>query len=463
MNKSSAKIFQYRGFTPFNLIFRRHFTLSPVVVLSLFLILVIIGTITLTLPISRQGSSDTVITDALFTASSAVSLTGLTVQDTSTFWTPAGRIVILALIFISGTSYLCISTFLLVRISQWFSYSSTLSLGNTLGINRRNGFSRLMVKVITFAIGIQILGSVSLFIQFYASYPVHDTIWQATSHAISSFNNSGFMFFTSVDNFSQFQNDKRFLITTMLITFIGSLGYAVTIDIVKSRSFTLLNLNSKLVVIFTGLLIIVGGILILILEYHNPETLGPLSAADKVLNSLFQSISSRSSGFSSLHINSTTDSLKFLFTGLMFVGGAAGSTAGGIKLNTFALIVLTNIAIVKGRTQIRLFGKEIPIRQGQFAIAIAIISVCLVLLSTGILLILEDGLNFDRLFFDTVSAFSSVGFTTGIAESVSEKGRLVLVLVMLTGRFGIVFLGLTMVNSYQGKTFRYVQERVTIG
>jgi trk system potassium uptake protein TrkH len=147
----------------------------------------------------------------------------------------------------------------------------------------------------------------------------------------------------------------------------------------------------------------------------------------------------------------------------MFVGGAAGSTAGGIKLNTLALIVLTNVAIMKGRTQIHIFGKEIPTQQGQFAIVLALISVCLILLSTSALLMLEDGLEFDRVFFDTVSAFSSVGFTTGIAESVSETGRLMLVMIMLVGRFGVLFLALTMVNTHKSKTFRYVQERVTIG
>ena len=463
MNKSRDMTFKKRGFGPFNFEFRSHYTFSPVKTLTFFLILVLIGTIVLISPISRQETSDTAITDALFTATSAVTLTGLTVQTTSTFWTPFGQIVILLLILVSGSSYLSISTFLLIRISQWFSSKNTLSSGNTLGINRLNGFSRLTLKVVTFAIAIQILGSIALFIQFYYTYPLHDSIWQAISHAISSFNNSGFVFFSNVDNFSQFQNNKVLLITTMLITLIGGLGYIVFSDIMKSRSFTRLNLNSKLVVFCAGLLIIVGGILILVLEYQNPDTLGSLSITDKIINSLFQSVSSRSSGFSSLNVGSTTESLNFLFTGLMFVGGAAGSTAGGIKLNTLALIVLTNVAIMKGRTQIHIFGKEIPTQQGQFAIVIALISVCLILLSTCALLMLEDGLEFDRVFFDTVSAFSSVGFTTGIAESVSETGRLMLVMIMLVGRFGVLFLALTMVNTHKSKTFRYVQERVTIG
>lgn len=463
MNKSHDMTFKNKGFRSFNFAFRSHFTFSPLTILSFFLILVLIGTIVLILPISRQGPSDTILTDALFTATSAVTLTGLTVQDTATFWTPFGQIVILSLILISGSSYLSISTFLIIRISQWFSSKNTLSLGKTLGINRRNGLSHLTLRVVTFAIAIQILGSIALFIQFYYAYPLHDSIWQAISHAISSFNNSGFVFFSNVDNFSQFQDNKLLLITTMFITFIGGLGYIVTTDIMKSRSFTRLHLNSKLVIFCTGLLIGVGGVLILVLEYHNPDTLGPLSITDKIINSLFQSVSSRSSGFSSLHVGSTADSLNFLYTGLMFVGGAAGSTAGGIKLNTLALIVLANIAIVKGRTQIRILGAEVPTQQGQFSIVIALISVCLILLSTGTLLMIEDGFDFDRIFFDTVSAFSSVGFTTGVAESVSEKGRLILVMVMLTGRFGVLFLALTMVNSHKSKTFRYVQERVTIG
>ena len=436
---------------------------SPVFLLYAFASLIVVGTLLLLLPFTRHEGGFTPFMDAFFTAASAVTLTGLVVQDTSTYWTRIGQVIILGLIFVGGLGFMTIATFLLVLISQRVAPTQGLLAKGNLGVNRLGGLLHLAIGVALTAAAIQVVGFAVLVLRFYSLYPLAEAVWQAAFHSVSSFNNAGFVVLTEPDGLAHFRGDELVLIPMVVLIFLGGTGYAVMADVVKSRKFSLFRMNTKLVLSLSALLLVVGTLAFLALEYQNPATLGTLGVEGKILNSAVQSASSRTAGFNTVDFGATREPTNFFLSSLMFVGGASGSVAGGIKVNTLAVVMIALISMIRGRSQASAFGREIPQEQVQIGMVVIGIFITFVFLIALSLTFLEQELHLIDLFFESVSAFGTVGFSTGLTSDLSHWSRLVLIIAMFLGKFGTVALGLALVQRSAGEAFRYAQERVTIG
>ena len=435
---------------------------SPYLLFGGFAILISVGTALLLLPFTNTSGNITPFTDALFTATSAVTVTGLVVVDTPTYWTFPGQLIIMFLIFTGGLGIMTSATFLLIIIGQRITLSNRLLMRETLGVNQLGGLVRLTRYIVFTIVGIQVVGFLLLFARLYSEFPVSTALWQAGFHAVSGFNNAGFVVFPDSQSLERFQQDYAILLTMTLLIILGTLSYSVLVDIVRYRRFTRYTLDSKLVVTGTIAMILVGTAVILVAEYGNSATLGPMAFGDKVLNAMFQAVSGRTAGFTSVDFESMEQHSNFFIVGLMFIGGASASTAGGIKVNTFAVLLVAVLSSIGGRTYVTAFGREIPQAQIYRALAVLLLGMAMVF-AVAFLLTISEGFPFIQILFETVSAFATVGLSTGITSELSELGRIIIILTMYLGRVGPLTLALVLTQREETAPYRYAEERVKIG
>ena len=436
---------------------------SPLVIIYAFGGLITVGTLLLLLPWTQTAGGFTPFLVALFTATSAVTVTGLVVQDTAFYWTRMGQVIILGLMFVGGLGFMTIATFLLILIGQRVTLAQRLLVKESLGVNQLGGLVRLTIAIVLVAAGIQLVGFIALFIRFSFIYSPAEAVWQAVFHAVSGFNNAGFVALQEPEGLRHFRGDKVILGIIAALIFLGAISYWVMVDVVRYRRFSLFTLNTKLVLVLTVVLLAIGTLAFLASEYRNPGTLGPLSVEEKLVTSVFQSVSGRTAGFSTVDFGETEKQTNFFFSGLMFVGGASASVAGGIKVNTLAVVLVAILSTLRGRTHAAAFGREMPQAQVQRAMVIGAVSTAFVFLVAIVLTSAQDGVEFIDLFFETVSAFGTVGLSTGITADLSAVGQLILVMAMFVGRLGPFAIGLAMAQRQEADAFRYAQERVTIG
>ena len=436
---------------------------SPIVLLYSFIGFILAGTLLLLLPFTSRAGGFTPFVDALFTATSAVTVTGLVIQDTATYWTPAGQGIILALIFIGGLSFMAIATFLLILIGRRLSLGQRMLARDSYQVNQLGGLVRLTVKIVLVAAGIQIAGFVALAVRFSLLSDLEgQPIWQALFQAVSGFNSAGFVNLPEGQSLSAFRTDKVVLGIMGLLIFLGAISYFVMVDVARLRRFSLFSLNTKIVLILTGLLTLSGALVFFTSEVDNPNTLGNLSIGDKIMVSVFESTSGRTAGFSTVSYDETAQHTNFFFTALMFIGGASASVAGGIKINTLGVVLVAVLSTLGGRAHTRAFGRELPHVQVQRATAIAVMALIVVFLFALVLTFSEPKFAFIDLLFEAVSAFGTVGLSTGLTPDLSQGGHLILIVAMFLGRVGPFTLGLMMIERGEFDLYRYAQERVTI-
>ena len=436
---------------------------SPAILIYAFAGLITLGTVLLLLPFTHHGGGFTPFMDAFFTATSAVTVTGLVVQDTPVYWTRIGQVFILALMFVGGLGFMTIATFLLVLTGHRVTLAQRIVVRESLGVNQLGGLVRLTVGIVLVAVGIQLIGFLALFIRFSFLYPAPEAVWQAAFHTVSGFNNAGFIALKEAGGLLSFRGDEAVLGIIAVLILLGAIGYWVMVDVVRFRRFSLFTLNTKLVLTLTAVLLLVGTAAFLAMEYQNEDTLGPLGTQEKVVVSVFESVSGRTAGFTAMDFGATGQETNFFFTSLMFIGGASASVAGGIKINTFAVVLLAVLATIRGRTHVSAFGREIPQGQVQRAMVIGAVATAFVFLVALTLMISEQGFDFRDLFFEGMSAFGTVGLSTGLTPDISSLGHLILIVTMFVGRLGPLTLGLAMAQRAQRDIYRYAEERVTIG
>jgi trk system potassium uptake protein TrkH len=365
--------------------------------------------------------------------------------------------------FVGGLGFMTLATFLLIILGQKVSLAQRLLMKENLGVNQLGGLAHLTVRVVIFATVIQVLGFIALTIRFSFIYEIPEAIWQAAFLSVSSFNNAGFVVLRYSDSLAAFITDYSVLIIMGVLILIGGISYWVVADIVKVRRWSLLSLNTKLVLIMTALLLYAGALVFFFSEYDNSGTLASLPVLDKAVVSSFQSVSARTAGFAIVNFGNTQQHTNFFYIALMFIGAASASTAGGVKVNTLAIVLISVISSLKGKNHPAIFGREIPIGQLQRAMAILVIAVIFVFLIALMLVFFEQGFPFSALLFETVSAFGTVGLSTGITGELSACGQVILVLTMCFGKLGPLTLALTMALRRDSDAYRFSQERVTIG
>lgn len=435
---------------------------SPYMLMGGFAFLIGVGTLLLLLPFTNTQGGITPFSDAFFTAASAVTVTGLVVVDTPTYWSFSGQLVIMVLIFTGGLGIMTSATFLLVIIGQRITLANRLLMRESLGVNQLGGLIRLTLRIVFVVVAIQIVGFLVLFARLVYEYPLGTALWQAGFHAVSAFNNAGFVILPDSQSLSAFQQDYALLIPLILLIVLGGLSYSVMLDVFGYRRFNRYMLDTKLVVVVTTALLLLGTGVIFIAEYANPATFGSLPVWTKILDSFLLSASGRTAGFTTVDFGDMEQHSNFFLTGMMFIGGASASTAGGIKVNTFAVLLAAVLSSIGGKTHVTAFGREIPQTQVYRALTVLMLGMATVF-AVALFLTVSEGFPFIQILFETISAFATVGLSTGITDELSQMGRLIIILTMYFGRIGPITLALILAQREEAVPYRYAEERVKIG
>lgn len=442
---------------------------SPLVLTYVFAGLILLGTAVLMFPFTHVGGGFTPFVDALFTATSATTVTGLVTQNTAEYWTRPGQVVILLLMFVGGLGFMSITTFLMILIGQRVTLAQRLLVKESLQVDHLGGLARLAIQIVLVVTGIQVVGFIVLSLRFSTLYAPGEALWQGLFHSVSGFNNAGFVVLPTDDptsvSLSEFRLDKIVLGIIGGLIFLGAISFWAMVDVFRYRRFSLFSLNTKLVLILTFLFIGIGAFVFFFSEYNNDETLGALSVADKAYVAVFESISGRTAGFTTVDYGETEQHTNFFFTSLMFIGGASASVAGGIKINTLAVVLVAVLSTLRGSATASVFGRQIPESQVHRAMTIAAAAVMVVFLTAIMLTFSEASKEFPfiDLLFESVSAFGTVGLSTGLTGDLSRWGQVILVVSMFVGRVAPVTLALAMARSGQRDLYRFAPERVTIG
>ena len=445
----------------------RHAPPPAVSLLGLFAVLITVGTMLLMLPIASASGEGTRFIDALFTATSASCVTGLVVLDTANHWSPFGQVVIMLLIQLGGFGIMAGSTLLLFLFLRRTTLRDRVLVQESLGGMQLGTITTLVKRIAIFTIACELVGAVVLSIAFMAGpeagprwHPMG--IWWGVFHSISAFNNAGFDLTGGFQSLIPFRDDWVVLVTHGLLLVLGGLGFAIVGDAIGKRRWSRMALETKIVVATTIALLIGGTALIGLIEWTNPATLGAMPPEQRVLNAFFESATLRTAGFTALPTGELVESTLFVVMALMFIGGASGSTAGGIKVNTFAVLIIAIVSTVKGEPSATAFGRRIKHAIVYRALAVLILSIGFVFL-TGLGLTLTTNATFVETLFEAVSAFGTVGASTGITPDLSDPARVITSFAMFIGRLGPLTLVLALAARAHPVSHRPAVESVRIG
>ena len=440
-------------------------SISVAILIWGFAAIIAIGAVLLMLPISSQTHTWTSFPNALFMATSATCVTGLSVVECGTYFSPFGQAVLVVLMQVGGFGFMTSATLLLLAFGRSVGLREKLLVGESLGVERLGGLVSLLMSIALFTLICEGFGAVMLYIRFSQDFSSPATaLWQSIFHSVSAFNNCG-LDIVGGGNLVRYRDDPLVVLTIAALIILGGLSFLVVWDVVKKRSFRKLTLDSKMVVAVTATLLILGTVVLLAMEYSNPDTLGPMKPAGKVLSAFFQAVTPRTAGFNVISIPMMTAYSLFFTIMLMFIGGASGSTAGGVKVNTFGVLLSTVWSSLRGKEHAEAFGRELRPQQIHRALAVAMLALGLVGIVALVLSITENDkpFQFIDVLFETVSAFGTVGLSTGITPALTLAGKLIIIATMFAGRLGPLTLALSLVQGQRTTEYRYPQDQVRIG
>jgi trk system potassium uptake protein len=435
---------------------------------TLFLVLIGVGTALLMLPLASRDGVVTPFVDALFTATSAACVTGLVVVDTAEYWSPFGQVVILLLIQAGGFGIMAGSTLLLlVFLGRRTTLRDRVLVQESLGGLQLGTVTGLLKRIAIFTLVAEAVGAVVLSIAFVSgpeAGPPGDPlgIWWGVFHSISAFNNAGFDLTGGFQSLTPFVDDWIVLLTIGTLLTFGGLGFAIVGDAFSKRRWSRIALETKIVLFISGALLVGGTMFIGFTEWNNPATLGALPPEQRLLNSLFESATLRTAGFTALDTSAFAEATLFVVMALMFIGGASGSTAGGIKVSTFGVLIIAIVSTVRGQPSAMAFGRRIQHAVVYRALAVLILSAGWVF-TVGLGLTLASDATFVQTLFEAVSAFGTVGASTGITPELSDPARLITIVAMFVGRLGPLTLVLALAARARPIPYRPAIESVRIG
>ncbi|WP_350252962.1 TrkH family potassium uptake protein [Bacillus halotolerans] len=405
---------------------------SPPQVLAIgFFLTIIIGSLLLKLPISTAKPLSWI--DALFTAASATTVTGLAVVDTGTEFTVFGQTVIMGLIQVGGLGFMTFAVLIVMILGKKIGLKERMLVREALNQPTIGGVIGLVKVLFLFSISIELIAALILSIRLVPQYGWASGLFASVFHAISAFNNAGFSLWP--DNLMSYVGDPavNLVITFLFIT--GGIGFTVLFDILKNRRFKAFSLHTKLMLAGTFILNIAATLIIFILEYSNPGTLGSLHLPDKLWASYFQAVTPRTAGFNSVDFGSMREGTIVFVLLLMFIGAGSASTASGIKLTTFLVILMSVIAYLRGHKETVIFRRTIKYTIIIKALAVSVISLFIVFIGIFALTITEQA-PFIQVVFETFSAFGTVGLTMGLTPELTTAGKCIIIALMFIGRIG---------------------------
>ena len=445
---------------------------TTTILLSGFAILILGGGALLTLPSAHNGPGFTPMETAYFTSVSAVTVTGHIAVDTSTYWSSFGQAIIFVLMLVGGLGFMVVSTFILLLIGQRSTLQERLLtralMRDTVGVDRLQGLRQLGRAVILMVFLLYAAGAVVIFWQIHGidGMGTAKSLWHSLFLSVSSFNNAGFNIVPEVpggSSVARFVSNPVLLMTMTVLMILGGLGWVLIVDVWRKRRIARFSLETKLVLVTSIVLWALGAWVLLLAEFANAETMGSFSWVEKIVGAVFQSVSGRTAGFAIMDFGEVKGVTKTTFSGLMFIGGAAGSVAGGIKVATFAVLMAAVISSLRGRARAEAFGREIHQSQLHRALTVAVLGVAMIVISATVLTTLEPEIPFLDIIFDTVSAFGTTGASTGIIPDTGLASKIVFMVLMYGGRLGPVALALALVTEEDAAVYRFAQEGVRIG
>lgn len=437
---------------------RRVIHLNPPQILALgFLLLIIVGSALLKLPFATEHPIRWI--DALFTATSATTVTGLSVVDTGTTFTLFGQIVLLCLIQIGGVGFMTIAVLIVMTLGKRIGLKQRLMIKEALNQTSVGGVIKLVKRLLLLSVIIEGVAVIFLTLRWAPEYGFLKGLYYSIFHVIAAFNNAGFSLWP--DNLTRYVGDPVVNIIIALCIIIGGLGFTVLSDLWNSKDFRSLSLHSKLMLVGTFALLIFGILMVFTLEYNNPKTLGALSAPDKFWAAFFQGITPRTAGFNTLNYGDMNEVTILLTIFLMYIGAGSASAGGGIKVTTFIVIFLSVIAFISGKSDPVVFGRRIKKESLSKALAIFVISQTLIFIAVCILMITEKA-PFIEVLFEVVSAFGTVGLTMGLTTHLTMIGKLVIIFIMYSGLIGPLTIFFSL-SQRQPNKVQYPSEDILTG
>lgn len=429
----------------------------------LFLLLIVVGTLLLRLPLAQADGMAAPWLTALFTAVSAVCVTGLVIVDTGTYWSPFGQAIVMVLFQLGGFGLMTAAALLGLMVNRSLRLRTRLltqAETHTIGLGDVSSVARV-VLVVTVVCEVVLATLLAARLHHAHGLPWGAAAWSGAFHAISAFNNAGFSL--HADSLMRYATDAWVLVPVMLGIVVGGIGFPVLQDIrAKRRDARRWSLHTKLTVAGSVVLLAGGAIALLLFEGSNPKTLGPMAWGDKLLSAMFASVSARTAGFNSIDIGQLSHESWALHYLLMFIGGGSAGTAGGVKVATVAILLLLVVAEVRGRPDSEAFGRRVCEAAQRQAITVLVLGSAMVVLGTIVILRVTD-LPTDKVIFEVISAFGTVGLSTGITAELPPAGQLMLVLLMYVGRVGTITLATSLALGERRMPYRYPEEHPIVG
>lgn len=430
--------------------------------ITVFAAVIAVFTGLLSTPLATADGVRAPFVDAFFTATSAVCVTGLVTVPTGTYWSTFGQAVILVAIKVGGLGVMTLASLLGMAVSRRIGLTQKLLTASETKTTRLGEVGSLIRVVIIASTTLEVAIAALLIPRFLVlNESAGEAVWHGVFYAISAFNNAGFI--PTAEGLAPHADDWLLLLPIIVGAFIGALGFPVILNVARNRKkFSKWSLHAKLTVVTSSLLVVIGSTLFVALEWMNAATIGAMPTAEKLLNGLFMGVMPRSAGFSTIDVGEMREASWLITDALMFVGGGSASTAGGIKVTTLAVMMIAIIAEARGDRDVEVFGRRIPRDTLRLAVAVVFVGATAVLVAC--LLLLEiTGWTLDVVLFEVISAFATVGLSTGITSELPEAGKYVLIALMFIGRTGTMTLAAALALRDRRRVIRLPEERPIIG
>ncbi|MBM4414128.1 MAG: Trk family potassium uptake protein [Chloroflexi bacterium] len=440
---------------------RQRMSLHPTQVLVLgFFAVIVLGALLLTMPFATVDQRGLAWLDAVFMATSAVCVTGLAVVDPGTQLSRVGQVIILVLVQIGGLGFMTLAAMVALLLGKRITINERVILKESLNQMSLQGIVRVVRYIVLLTISIELVGAIILAWSFRQQMPMSDALFNGLFHAVSAFNNAGFDLFTT--SMVGFNTHPLVMMTIIVLLTVGGMGLLVWVNALgHGWHVQRWSLHTKIVVITTATLLVTGSVLVFVFEY-NGSAFADFTVSQKILNSLFQSATSRTAGFFSVTMTTLTSATIVLMMMLMFIGASPGSTGGGIKTTTFAMAILTVYNVLRGRSEIHVWQRTVTAPLLLKSFAVIFVSLSWVMVMTLVLSVTESA-PFLWVAFEVVSAFATVGLTLGLTPALSDFGKWMIIATMFVGRVGPLTLFLALMLRSKEPLYRYPEESVLIG
>lgn len=438
-----------------------------------FLAGIILGTLLLSLPIATKSGQVTPLPDAIFTATTSICVTGLTTVTTVEHWSIFGQVVILFLIQFGGLGVVTFTTTIFLLLGKRVKLSDRLLIQSAYNLDTLSGLVKLTKKIITCTLIVEGFGALIYAFQFIPEFDFFQGLWYSIFHSVSAFCNAGIDLIGD-SSFIPYRDNVLINFNTMTLIILGGIGFPVWWDVILvgkrigrkeirfKDCFRKLSLHSKIVITTTLFLIFFGTALTLLLEYNNPNTIGTLPFGNKLMASMFQSVTTRTAGFATIPQQNFTTASSIMYLVWMFIGGSPSGTAGGVKTVTIALILVSTICIVKGKRDITIFRRKISEQYLKKGLAVIVVSFLVLLIMTGSLAAVQDSVFLDTL-YETTSAIGTVGLTRSFTGSLTTIGKLLIIITMYIGRIGPITMALTFNVKRHGGEMSLPEGKILVG